>query len=81
MRTIKPVLLWTENLIHHSGQKHIDIANHAVRDWVNEWHVTVRCVKSGEQLADMLTKAPPKDVHRWMMHGRTQTASWGGGGK
>ena len=60
--------LWTENPIHHSCQKHIDIAHHAIRDWVNERHITVRYIKSADQLADMLTKALPKDVHRRMMY-------------
>ena len=69
MRTIKPVLCGLKIRFTTVDRSTLTcIAHHAIRDWVNERHIAVRYVKSADQLADVLTKALPKDVHRRMMY-------------
>ena len=38
--------LWTENPIHHSRQKHIGTAHHAIHDWANERHIAACYISS-----------------------------------
>ena len=60
--------LWTQNPIHHSRQKHIDICHHAIRDWVADKRIIVRYVRSADQLADLFTKGLPAEQHAKLMH-------------
>ena len=60
--------LWCTNPIQHSRQKHIDIAHHAIRDWVADKIIAVKYVSTHDQLADLLTKNLQKDAHRRMMY-------------
>ena len=60
--------LWCTNPIQHSRQKHIDIAHHAIRDWVAGKIIAVKYVSTHDQLADLLTKNLQKDAHRRMMY-------------
>ena len=48
--------------------KHVDVKHHIVRDAVESGVVRIHYVKSGEQHADMLTRA--LDVNTFEMHAR-----------
>ena len=56
--------LWCVNPIQHSRQKHIDIAHHAIREWVADGEIVVKYVSTRDQLADLLTKFLPRYAHR-----------------
>jgi hypothetical protein len=60
--------LWCVNPIQHARQKHIDIAHHAIREWVANGEIAVKYVSTRDQLADLLTKSLPRDAHRRMMY-------------
>ena len=60
--------LWCVNPIQHSRQKHIDIAHHAIREWVAAKIIDVQYVPSRDQMADIFTKPLPKDAHTRMMY-------------
>ena len=49
-----------KNSEFHQRSKHIDVRYHFIRDLYNKGEIDVTYVKSGEQLADILTKALPK---------------------
>ncbi len=50
----------TKNPVQHKRTKHIDIRFHFVRDAVNRGDILLRYVATGDQVADLLTKAVPK---------------------
>jgi hypothetical protein len=60
--------LWCVNPIQHARQKHIDISHHAIREWVARGDIAVKYVSTRDQMADLLTKSLPRDVHRKMMY-------------
>ena len=45
-----------KNPVYHDRSKHIDIKYHFIRDMVESGSVSVEHVRSGDQLADILTK-------------------------
>jgi hypothetical protein len=47
----------SKNLVQHSRTKHINTRHHFIRDLVEEKVVTLEHVTTGEQLADIFTKA------------------------
>ena len=59
--------LWTQNPIHHSRQKHIDICHHAIRDWVAGKRIIDRYVHTADRVADLLTKGLQAEQHAKMM--------------
>ena len=52
----------TKNPQFHGRSKHIEIKYHFVRDKVAEGIVEIQYCPTTEMIADMLTKALPKDV-------------------
>ncbi|BEI82040.1 hypothetical protein CcaverHIS002_0212000 [Cutaneotrichosporon cavernicola] len=67
-----PTTLYIDNLAairlsqddsHHEKAKHIDIANHVVRERVNNGTIICKPVTSANQLADILTKPLPGTTH------------------
>jgi hypothetical protein len=53
----------TKNPEHHARSKHIDIRHHFVREQVAVGTITVDYVPTEEMVADVLTKALPRDKH------------------
>lgn len=53
-----------KNPVFHKRTKHIDIHYHFVREKVEENLVKVQYIPSGEQRADILTKALPRDRYK-----------------
>jgi hypothetical protein len=53
----KSAIALSKNLVHHDRSKHIDTKYHFVRDCVEKGEVEIDHVNTGEQLADILTKA------------------------
>jgi histone deacetylase 1/2 len=62
----KPPILWCDNLgatylsanpVFHARTKHIEVDFHFVREKVALGALDVRCIASGDQLADVFTKA------------------------
>jgi len=51
----------SKNPEHHQRTKHIDIQHHFVREKVESNEVTLKACPSADQVADVLTKALPKD--------------------
>ena len=47
----------SENLVFHDQSKHIDIKCHFIRDYVQWGAVQLQYTPTGEQVADILTKA------------------------
>jgi hypothetical protein len=52
-----------ENPVFHDWSKHIEIMYHFINDWVQRGAVQLQYVSTGEQIADILTKALPKGKH------------------
>ena len=48
------------NLVFHDRSKHIEIPYHYVRDMVERRAIQLEYVNTGDQIADVLTKALPK---------------------
>ena len=53
----------TKNPEHHARSKHIDIRHHFVREQVAVGTITVDYVPTEDMVADVLTKALPRDKH------------------
>ena len=53
----KSAIALSKNPVHHERSKHIDTKYHFVRDCVDRGEVDIDHVSTGEQLADILTKA------------------------
>ena len=51
----------TKNLMFHSGVKRINICYHFIRGLVAKEEIIMKYYSIQEQLADMLTKAPPEE--------------------
>jgi hypothetical protein len=51
----------SKNPIHHKRTKHIDVRYHYVRDLVDDGVVQLEYIHTNEQLADVLTKALPRE--------------------
>jgi hypothetical protein len=49
-----------KNAVHHQRSKHIDIRYFRIRDEIENGHVTVVYVPTGENISDLLTKAPTR---------------------
>ena len=56
----------SKNPIMHSKTKHIAIKYHYLRELVQKKEVRVEYVNTKEQLADIFTKALPKDAHEYL---------------
>lgn len=52
------------NNVDHKRTKHIDIKHHYIREKINEGTINVNEVNSKDNLADILTKALPRDSHQ-----------------
>ena len=56
---------WASNPISHARQRHIDIAHHAIRDWVANRDIEVKYVPTISKLAYVVTKSrPPATFHQ-----------------
>jgi hypothetical protein len=53
----------SENPLFHDRLKHIEIRYHFIRDWVQRVAVQLQYIPTGEQVADILTKALPRGKH------------------
>ena len=56
----------SKNLVMHSKTKHIAIKYHYLRELVQSKEVRLDYVNTKEQLADIFTKALPKDAHEYL---------------
>ena len=53
----------TRNPEYHSKSKHIDVKHHFIRQKVEEGAINTERVGTKDNLADVLTKALPRDTH------------------
>ena len=56
----------SKNLVMHTKTKHIAIKYHYVRELVQDKEVKMEYVNTKEQIADIFTKALPKDAHEYL---------------
>ena len=56
-------IILTETVKSQERSKHIDIKYHHVRSLVERQELTIQYVASKENIADVLTKALPRDQH------------------
>ncbi|GJY55415.1 retrovirus-related pol polyprotein from transposon TNT 1-94 [Tanacetum coccineum] len=56
------------NLVQHSKTKHIDIRYHFIKEHVEKGNVELYFVKTEYQLADLFTKALPKECFEYLDH-------------
>ena len=54
-----------KNPVYHSRSKHIDVKHHFVREMLTEGTIKLEYVPTTEMVADILTKALPKQKHEW----------------
>ena len=52
----QPAIALAKNLVLHDRSKHIDVKFHFLRDCVDGGQIVIEFVKTGRQLADVLTK-------------------------
>jgi len=53
----------TKNPMQHARTKHIDVQHHFVQKWVENGEVTFEYCLTEDMVADVLTKALPKEQH------------------
>jgi hypothetical protein len=53
----------TENSVYHARSKHIDVRYHFIRDAVKKHPIKILYLPTEEMIADVLTKALPKENH------------------
>ena len=67
----KPVIIYcdntsivnmSKNLVLHSKTKHIIVMYHVLREKASEKEISLEYINTKEQVADIFTKAPPKDT-------------------
>ncbi|GJZ26468.1 retrovirus-related pol polyprotein from transposon TNT 1-94 [Tanacetum coccineum] len=56
------------NLVQHSKTKHIDIRYHFIKEHVERGTVEIYFVRTTYQLADLFTKALPKERFKYLVH-------------
>ena len=56
----------SKNLVMYTKTKHIAIKYHYVRELVQDKEVKMEYVHTKEQIADIFTKALPKDTHEYL---------------
>ena len=54
-----------KNPEHYARTKHIDIQYHFIREKVEEAAVRMEFCPTQKMVADVLTKALPRDKHQW----------------
>ena len=73
--SIEPITLYCDNTsatnisqnhVMHTKTKNIAIKYHYVRELVQDKEVKIEYVNSKEQIADIFTKALPKDAHEYL---------------
>ncbi|XP_066333903.1 secreted RxLR effector protein 161-like [Miscanthus floridulus] len=52
----QPAIAFSKNLVLHGWRKHIDVKFHILRDYVDGWQIVIEFIKTGRQLANVLTK-------------------------
>ncbi len=57
----------THNPEFHSKSKHIDVKHHFIREKVEENILSTERVSTKDNLADILTKALPRDTHKGLL--------------
>lgn len=57
----KSALALARNPVFHDRSKHIDIRFHFIRDCINSGAIETDYIRTGEQLADLLTKPLPRE--------------------
>ena len=74
-RIIDPVTLYCDNTsainilknpMMHTKTKHISIKYHYVRELVQDKEVKMEYIHTTEKIADIFTKALPKDAHEYL---------------
>jgi hypothetical protein len=53
----------TENSVYHARSKHIDVRYHFIRDAVKKHPIKILYLPTEKMIADVLTKALPKENH------------------
>ncbi|GJV81008.1 hypothetical protein Tco_1516878 [Tanacetum coccineum] len=64
----KSVIAISCNLVQHSKTKHIDIRYHFIMEHVKKGNVKLYFVETEYQLADLFTKALPKERFEYLVH-------------
>ena len=57
----KSSIAMTKNLVYHSRTRHIAIKHHFIRDTVEKEKVVIKYCNTNDQVADIFTKALPRD--------------------
>lgn len=57
----------TKNTRDHGKVKHIDIRHHYIREMLQSGAIAVEQVSSADNLADLFTKALPRDLHHRLL--------------
>jgi len=58
----------TKNPVQHSRTKHIEVRHHVIRGHVEKVDVTVECVPTDYQLADIFTKPLSEGRFKFIRH-------------
>ncbi|GJU89207.1 copia protein [Tanacetum coccineum] len=64
----KSAIAISYNPVQHSKTKHIDIRYHFIKEHVEKGTVELYFVRTEYQLADLFTKAPPKERFEYLIH-------------
>nr|GEV83897.1 hypothetical protein [Tanacetum cinerariifolium] len=64
----KSAIAISYNLVHHSKTKHIDIWYHFIKEHVEKGTMELYFVRTEYQLADLFTKALPKERFEYFVH-------------